>query len=209
MPCFGTPTLFCPPVGMFFHIPVIYVHCDVIKQLSANLICLSVKNNDIDHHLVFQQKFTDGIDCNLQSLVFWIAVNTGGNQRKGYRLTAIFFRQIQRCPITGFQKLPLPMPAIPPARTDCMDHIFAGQTVSFCDFCTAGFAAMQRTAFCKQFRSGRTMNAAIHTTAAQKGRVGSIDDCVNVHFCNIVSDYLQRHEAPLPFVQQLKINISK
>lgn len=71
-----------PPVGMFFHIPVIYVHCDVIKQLSANLICLSVKNNDIDHHLVFQQKFADGIDCNLQSLVFWIAVNTGGNQRK-------------------------------------------------------------------------------------------------------------------------------
>ena len=82
LPCFGTPTLFCPPVGMFFHIPVIYVHCDVIKQLSANLICLSVKNNDIDHHLVFQQKFADGIDCNLQSLVFWIAVNTGGNQRK-------------------------------------------------------------------------------------------------------------------------------
>ena len=209
MPCFGTPTLFCPPVGMFFHIPVIYVHCDVIKQLSANLICLSVKNNDIDHHLVFQQKFADGIDCNLQSLVFWIAVNTGGNQRKGYRLTAIFFRQIQRCPITGFQKLLLPMPAIPPARTDCMDHIFAGQTVSLCNFCTAGFAAMQRTAFCKQFRSGRTMNAAVHTAATQKGRVGRIDNRINTHFCNIVSDKLQRHEAYLPFVQQLKINISK
>ena len=117
--------------------------------------------------------------------------------------------QVQRCPIAGFQKLLLPMPAIPPARTDCMDHIFAGQAVSLCNFCTAGFAAMQRTAFCKQFRSGRTMNAAIHTAAAQKGRVGSIDDCVNVHFCNIVSDHLQRHEAPLPFVQQLKINISK
>lgn len=94
-------------------------------------------------------------------------------------------------------------------RIDCMDHIFAGQAVSLCNFCTAGFAAMQRTAFCKQFRSGRTMNATVHTAAAQKGRVGSIDDCVNVHFCNIVSNHLQRHEAPLPFVQQLKINISK
>lgn len=71
-----------PPVGMFFHIPVIYVHCDIIKQLSANLICLSVKDNDIDHYLVFQQKFADGIDCNLQILVFGITVNTGGNQRK-------------------------------------------------------------------------------------------------------------------------------
>ena len=95
--------------------------------LPANLSCLSVKNNDVDHHLIFHQERTDGIDCNLQSLVFRIAVNAGGNQRKGHRLTAIFFCQVQRCPITGFQKLLFPMLAIPPTWTDCMDHIFAGR----------------------------------------------------------------------------------
>ena len=175
---------------MFLHISVIYVRRDINKQFSANLICLLIKDNDVDHHLIFQQECTDGIDCNLQSLVFWIAVDAGGNQRKGHRLTAIFFCQVQRCPITGFQKLLFLMLAISPARADCMNHIFAGQAISLCDFCAASLAAMQRTAFCKQFRSGGTMNAAVHTTAAQKRSVGSIDDCVNAHFCNIVSDNL-------------------
>ena len=118
--------MFCPAVGVFLHIPVIYVRRDIRKKFSANLICLPVKDNDVDHHLIFQQERTDGIDCNLQSLVFRIAVNTGGNQRKGHRLTTIFFCQVQRCPIAGFQKLLFPMLAIPPARADCMDHIFAG-----------------------------------------------------------------------------------
>ena len=175
---------------MFLHIPVIYVRRDIRNQFSADLICPLIKNNDVDHHLIFQQECTDGIDCNLQSLVFRIAVNAGGNQRKGHRLTAIFFCQVQRCPITGFQKFLFPMLAIPPTRTDCMDHIFAGQSVSLCNFGAAGLAAMQRTALCKQLRSGGTMNATVYTTTAQKRSVGSIDDCVNAHFCNIVSDNL-------------------
>ena len=113
----------------------------------------------------------------------------------GTRLTAIFFCQVQRCPITRFQKLLFPIFAIPPTRSNCMDYIFAGQVVSLCDFCAACLAAMQRTALCKQLWSGSTMNAAVHTTTAPKRRVGSIDDCVNAHFCNIVSDNLQWHEA--------------
>ena len=54
---------------------------------------------------------------------------------------------------------------------------------------------MQRTALCKQVQSGGTMNATVHTAAAQKRSVGSIDDRVNAHFCNIVSDNLQWHET--------------
>lgn len=50
------------------------------KRFSTNLICLPVKDNDVDHHLIFHQECTDGIDCNLQCLVFKIAVNAGGSK---------------------------------------------------------------------------------------------------------------------------------
>lgn len=92
----------------------------------------------------------------------------------GTRLTAIFFCYVQRCPITRFQKLLFPMFVIPPTRSNCMDHIFAGQVVSLCDFCAAFLAAMQRTALCKQPRSSSTMNAAVHTTTAQKRRLAAL-----------------------------------
>ena len=51
------------------HIPVIYVRRDISKKFSANLICLPIKANDVNHHLILQQECADGIDCNLQSLV--------------------------------------------------------------------------------------------------------------------------------------------
>ena len=117
---------FAYDVGVYVYIVVIDVFGDIGKQLAADLVGLTVENDQIDRHIVVQQKFPNGVHRHPKRLIFGIAVDAGGNQRKGYRLTAIFFRQIQRCPITGFQKLLLPMPAIPPARTDCMDHIFAG-----------------------------------------------------------------------------------
>lgn len=64
--------------------------------------------------------------------------------------------------------------AIPPTRSNCMDHIFAGQVVSLCDFCAACLAALQRTALCKQPRSGGTMKAAVHTATAQKRRLAAL-----------------------------------
>ena len=40
------PSLFYPSVGMFLHIPVIYVRRDISKQFSADLICPLIKNNE-------------------------------------------------------------------------------------------------------------------------------------------------------------------
>ena len=108
---------------MFLHIPVIYVRRDISKQFSANLICLLIKDNDVDHHLIFHQEHANGIDCNPQCLIFWIAVDAGRNQRKGHRLTAIFFCQVQRCLITGFQKLLFPMFSIAYHIIQMSEHI--------------------------------------------------------------------------------------
>ena len=113
-------------------------------------------------------------ECRLFFVVQSCLADAERNQRKGHRLTAIFFCYVQRCPITRFQKLLFPMFVIPPTRSNCMDHIFAGQVVSLCDFCAACLAAMQRTALCKQLQSGGTMNAAVHTTTAQKRRLAAL-----------------------------------
>ena len=39
-------------------------------------------------------------------------------------------------------------------------------------------------------------------TEIQKRSFSSIDDCVNTHFCNIVSNNLQWHEAYLPYIPE-------
>ena len=44
-----------------------------------------------------------------------------------------------------------------------------------------------------------TMNAAVHTAATQQRLVGSIDDGVHLHFCDVISDDLKRHDQALPF----------
>src|SRR5574344_1315107 len=37
------------------------------------------------------------------------------------------------------------------------------------------------------------MDAAIHSTSAEQRRIGSVDDSVHLHFCNVISDDLKRH----------------
>ena len=74
-----------------------------------------------------------------------------------------------------------------------MNDIFAGQLVALRDFCAPGFAAVERFTFRQQLRSCSTMNAAVHTAATQQRLVGSVDDGVNLHFRNVVSHNLERH----------------
>ena len=78
-----------------------------------------------------------------------------------------------------------------------MNDIFAGQLVALRDFCAPGFAAVERFTFRQQLRSCSTMNAAVHTAATQQRLVGSVDDGVHLHFCDVISDDLKRHYAIL------------
>ena len=89
------------------------------------------------------------------------------------------------------------MPPVIPARTDSMNDIFAGQLIALRDFCAPGFAAVERFTFRQQLRSCSTMNAAVHTAATQQRLVGSVDDGVHIHFCDVISDNLKRHYSIL------------
>jgi len=88
---------------MFVHIAVIYVRCNVGKQLTADLIGFAVENDDVHCHFIFKKEAADGVNRNLESLILRIAKNAGGNQREGNRLASVFLRQHERSPIAGDQ----------------------------------------------------------------------------------------------------------
>jgi len=178
---------------MFVHIAVIYVRCNISKQLAADLIGFTVKNDNVYCHFVFKKETADGVNCNLESLILRIAENAGGDQGECNRFAAVFLRQHERSLIAGDQQFTFTMLSIVPARTDSVDNIFAGQLVALCDFCVPGFAAVERFTCCQQLRSCSTMNTAVHTAATQQRLVGSVDDGINLHFRNVVSHNLERH----------------
>ena len=57
---------------------------------------LLVKNNEIDRHITCKKETLDGIDGNLEGLLFWIAKDARGDQGEGNRLASIFFGQLKR-----------------------------------------------------------------------------------------------------------------
>ena len=65
---------------MFVHIAVIYVRCNISKQLAADLIGFTVENDNVYRHFVFKKETADGVNCNLESLILRIAENAGGDQ---------------------------------------------------------------------------------------------------------------------------------
>ena len=73
-------------VGVYVYVVVIDVFGDIGKQLAADLIGLAVENDQIDRHIVVQQKFPNGVHRHPKRLIFWIAVDAGGNQRKSHQM---------------------------------------------------------------------------------------------------------------------------
>ena len=63
---------------------------------------------------------------------------------------------------------------------------------------------VRKTEMATQYRNcllyTSTMNAAVHTAATQQRLVGSIDDGVHLHFCDVISDDLKRHDQALSLI---------
>ena len=69
---------------------IVNIFLYILKQLFTDLKRFSVKDNKIDQHFVFHQKFTDHVHGKPQRLVLGIAIDAAGNQGKGHRFTVIF-----------------------------------------------------------------------------------------------------------------------
>ena len=180
-------------VGVGIHIVVVDVCGDIREQFVADLVHRAVENDDVHRHVVFSQKFADGVHRHAERLILWIAKNAGGDQRKCHRLTAVLLRQRKARPVAGNQQLPLTVTAPVPHRADGVDHILTGQPVSLGDLGIAGLAATERPALGQQLRSRRAMDTAIHAATTQQRFVRRIDDGIHFHFCNIIANNFKRH----------------
>lgn len=66
------------------------------------------------------------------------------------------------------------------SRTVATAILAGGQAIALRELGVARCAAAQLAAFGKQLRPGGAMDCAIHAAAAEQGRIGRVDDGVNV-----------------------------
>ena len=82
-------------------IAVVNICRDVCKQLAADLIRLAVKDDEVDGHIVRKQEIADGIDRRPERQILRKSVDTGGDERKRDRRTAVLQRERKRRPVAG------------------------------------------------------------------------------------------------------------
>lgn len=175
-------------------IAVVNICRDVRKQLAADLIRLAVKNDEVDGHIVRKQEIADSVDRRPERQILRKSVDTGGDERKRDRRTAVLQRERKRRPVAGSEQLSLSVRAAAPARPDRVDDVPARQRIALRELRVPSRAAAERFALCQQLRTGGAVDAAVHPTAAVRERgVCGVDDGIDLHMCNVVSDDLQRH----------------
>ena len=113
-----------------------------------------------------------------------IAINTGRNSRECNTVDAMLPSQLKRVPITASEQFDI-LGCTAVHRADGVDDVLCLETVTPCDFCFAGFAAVQGAAFFQQVRAGSSMDGSIHAAPAQQAVVGCIDDALHVCLSDI------------------------
>ena len=188
---------------MIIRITVIDVRGDIGELCTSRIHRIAVEDDEIDGHrvIVFCEKRTDGLCGNADGIGTRIAVNAGGDQRKGNRFAPRFFCQTQGRAVTGGKQDRFSALTVVIDRSHGVDDVLCRQIVAGCDLGISRFAAAERHAFGEQSRSCRTVNGTVDTASSQKGRIRGVDDGVNLHFGDILSDEQKRHERA-PFYDQ-------
>ncbi len=124
-------------------------------------------------------------------------IDAGGNGRKGHGRKVVGLAKLTGAPITGRQRFIFALVFAMPDRTHGMNHMPRRQPITPGDFGVAGCAAMEGAAFRQQFGPGRTMDRAIHATAAEQRRIRRVDDGVNAKCRDIGDGNFQPRRADL------------
>ena len=184
---------------MRVYIVVVDVRSNVREQPAADLVGAAVENDEIDRHVVLQQKRADGVHRRAQRLLLRVPVNAGGDQRERHRLEMVLPCQRKARPVAGNELLLFAVIAAVPHRADGVNDIFAGQAVSPRELGLAGPAPAESPAFSQQLRPGRPVDAAVHAAPAEQRLVGCIDNGVHAHSRDVVSNDNKRHDSAPAF----------
>lgn len=186
-------------IRMRVYIVVVDVRSNVREQPAADLVGTAVENDEIDRHVVLQQKRADGVHRRAQRLLLRVPVNAGGDQRERHRLAMVLPCQRKARPVAGNELLLFAVIAALPHRADGVNDIFAGQAVSPRELGLAGPAPAESPAFSQQLRPGRPVDAAVHAASAEQRLVGCIDNGVHAHSRDVVSNDNKRHDSAPAF----------
>ena len=184
---------------MRVYIVVVDVRSNVREQPAADLVGTAVENDEIDRHVVLQQKRADGVHRRAQRLLLRVPVNAGGDQRECHRLAMVLPCQRKARPVAGNELLLFAVIAAVPHRADGVNDIFAGQAVSPRELGLAGPAPAESPAFSQQLRPGSPVDAAVHAAPAEQRLVGCIDNGVHAHSRDVVSNDNKRHDSAPAF----------
>ena len=144
----------------------------------------------------------DRLYSDARSLVNGITESTGRDRREGETFEVMQVRNFETAPIAACQQFTLTATFTAIDRPDGVDHVFRGQIIPLGNFGVSGLAAAQRAAFLNQLRTRGAVDSSIHTAAAQKRRIRSIDDSVDLHLRDVAlndRNVFQRSDMPLLF----------
>src|SRR5437867_10822225 len=89
--------------------------------------------------------------------------------------------------------------AFPVDRPDGVNDEFRWQLISFRDFRFSRLATLQRSTFCEELRSCRSVNSSVYTTAAEQSGVRRIHDGIDRLFGDVThADFNFPHTQSLP-----------
>src|SRR5438876_6742835 len=84
-------------------------------------------------------------------------------------------------------------------RPDRVNDEFRWQVVSLRDLCFSGRATLQRSTFCEELRSCRSVNSSVYTTAAEQSSVRRIHNGIDRLFGDVThADFNFPHTQSLP-----------
>ena len=146
-----------------------------------------LQHRQINLHLMFGEKCLHRRHGNLQRLLQGIAINTGGNQRKGNGTKARLCRQSKGGTIAAAQKHGLSRLSPAPNGAHRVDHRLRWQCKPFCHHCLSCGTASQLPAGTRHLRipcCGK--NRTADPSSRGQGGIGRIDNDIHMHRGNVL-----------------------
>ena len=187
------PVLFVFPGGDIIFIDELP---DPLLQGRGQVKGPAVEDHQGHVHLRILHKGRDLVQGDIQGFVLWKAVDSRGDQGKGYAFTFQLPGDQQGLAVAGGQKLIFPVVPVDPDRPHRMDDILCLQAEGRCHSDLTGIDPADLSPLPQELLLSRgAIDRRVCPASVDRLRVGCIDDRVRADFCDVISDDLKGHTA--------------